>query len=111
MTPLDLAQHFHRAGILRDHFKQVPDDYLAFPDERKRDVKIRCVCGTEIDLRKGQLASCTCGRIFWNGKTKVYAAAPPEPDDHVCEPELLPLPSGKVAIADYCAVCKADIVG
>lgn len=109
MSSLNLAAEFHRAGILRDHFKQVPEDYLALPgdDARRGDVRIRCICGTETDLRRGQLASCDCGRTFWNG-AKVYAAPPAAPDDHVCEPARVTI-KGATLLADYCAICKADI--
>lgn len=104
----NLADAFHRAGVLQEHFRVVPDEYLGLPAEGKQ-VRVNCVCGVQTDLRPGELHTCDCGRLFWNG-SKVYAAPPADPPvEHECQPERLTLPDATIVLADYCGICKADL--
>jgi hypothetical protein len=102
------TQAFARRDILTDYFRPVPDDYLAFPEEGTRNVRIRCVCGAETDLSFGEMKGCDCGRVFYCG-SKVYAAPPPEPEEHhACAPARV-FAHGTYCLTDYCAECGADL--
>lgn len=66
-------------GILREHFREVPAEYIEQGEDGARTVS--CLCSEKTTIPAGALHECSCGRIFWNGIT--LSAAPPAPEDDV----------------------------
>lgn len=105
-TCLLAAERFMGLNILGEHFRDVPAGHV---DRRGKDATVSCTCGSKVELCFGQLAKCSCERLYWNGATMVKWAPPASDEAHECRPEQLRLRSGRVVIADYCVECGADL--
>ena len=104
---MNLVLDGHRAAVLEQFFKTVPDSHVTRGP--RRSATVSCVCGEISALSFGEVKTCTCGRIFWAG-AKVYAAPPAEGEDHDCEAATIEARDGTKYRTDYCGVCFGDLL-
>lgn len=69
--------------ILREHFKEVPAGYFEDHDDKSRT--LTCLCSAKATILYGDLHTCDCGRLFFNGVTLKVAPAPTDDDVQVCD--------------------------